>query len=886
MLILQLYDLRSRESPRARWTGWIGRKQIIEDSGPARGCGHPVAKKNSMALTPLMQQYLSVKQQHQDAIVLCRLGDFYEIFFDDAPLVADLLDLTLTARDGGDGKIPMCGVPYHAIQGYIARLVKAGKKVALYDQVEDPKTAKGLVKRAVTRVITPSTYVENEADAASPTLLGMFASGPQWGLALLEPTTGAFQFWNETEAALADALAHLAPREIVITKGAAGHPALAAYGSSQAGMSLTTLEDWQAAFDDSVECIQSFFGLDSLRALELDPETTVAIALVLRFLQQHMQVSLPHIGLPKRLHSGETMLLGPVVERSLEIFRPANPDIRGKALIDVLDTTVTPMGKRLLQHWLRNPLLSVAAIEDRHAGVAEFVNAPATLEAVRSALAPIRDLERLVARFSCRVANPKDSAALRDSLAQIPSVSRALETIQSPLLRQQREHLHADLGPLPDTLARALVEVPPVHLREGGIFAPGYHAELDRLQTIASDAKQWLAALQARESERTGIPSLRIGYNRVFGYYLEVSKAHLNKVPDRYTRKQTLANAERFVTPELKEYEEQILNAQDRSVALEQELFAELCELVLQYMRQIQALARACAHLDVLAGFAWVAVNQHYVRPEMSEAVELSIVGGRHPVVESLLGRSAFVENDVQLNRSDHQFLLLTAPNMSGKSVYLRQAALIVLLAQIGSFVPATRARIGIVDRIFTRIGASDNLALGESTFAVEMIETAQILNAATERSLLLLDEIGRGTSTSDGLSIARAIIEFLVDDEGPRPRTLFATHFHELTDLQRLLPGLVNYTFAVREWRDEVVFLYKVIDGASDQSYGIHVAKLAGLPRVVTERAEEILKDLEGSAELVRPAKKRSRRRTSKAQALVKEASAQLGLFGHARES
>ena len=839
-----------------------------------------------MAHTPLMQQYLSVKQQHQDAIVLCRLGDFYEIFFDDAPLVADLLDLTLTAREGGDGKVPMCGVPYHAVQGYIARLVKAGKKVALYDQVEDPKTAKGLVKRAVTRVITPSTYVENEADATSPTLLGMFARGRQWGLALLEPTTGAFQFWSETEAALADSLAHLAPREIVTTKGLAGHPVLAEYRSGQAGTTLTKLEDWQAAFDDSVECVQSFFGLDSLRALELDPENTIAIALVLRFLQQHMPVSLPHIGLPKRLHTGETMLLGPVVERSLEIFRPANLDIRGKALIDVLDATVTPMGRRLLRHWLKNPLLSVATIEARHAGVAEFVDAPAVLEAARGALAPVRDLERLVARFSCRVANPKDSAALRDSLAQMPDVSRALETVQSPLLRQQREHLQSDLGLLPDTLARALVKVPPVHLREGGVFAPGYHAELDRLQALASDAKQWLAALQARESERTGIPSLRIGYNRVFGYYLEVSKAHLNKVPDAYMRKQTLANAERFITPELKEYEDQILNAQDRSVALEQELFAELCALVLQYMTQIQALAQTCAQLDGLAGFAWVAVNQHYVRPEMSEAAELLIVGGRHPVVESLLGRSAFVENDVQLNRSDQQFLLLTAPNMSGKSVYLRQAALIVLLAQIGSFVPATRARVGIVDRIFTRIGASDNLALGESTFAVEMIETAQILNAATERSLLLLDEIGRGTSTSDGLSIARAIIEFLVDDDGPRPRTLFATHFHELTELHGRLPGLVNYTFAVREWQDEVVFLYKVIAGASDQSYGIHVAKLAGLPRAVTERAEEILKDLEGSPEIVRPAKKRARGSASKARPIVTEQSSQLGLFGQARES
>ena len=836
-----------------------------------------------MALTPLMQQYTAVKKQHQDAIVLFRLGDFYEIFLDDAPIAADLLDLTLTSRGGGGDKVPMCGVPYHAVHGYIVRLVKAGKKVALCEQVEDPKTAKGLVKRAVTRVITPSTYVENDAETATPTLLGMFATGEEWGLALLEPTTGRFQFWNEAERAITDTLGQIAPSEIVATKGLAQAAVLAAYSESGVQTAITTLEDWHGGYDTSVECIRAFFGLDSLRALELDTPTTIAVGLVLRFLQEHMQVALPHIGLPKRLHSGEVMLLGPVVERSLELFRPANPDGRGKTLLDVLNEAVTPMGGRLLQHWLRNPLLSVSAIEERHAGVEEFVTAPAMLEAVRAALSPVRDLERLAARFSCRVATPKDAAALRDSLSQLPGVIRALDPARSHLLSAQRTELRADLDPLQDTLQRALVEAPPVHLREGGVFAAGYHEELDRLQSLAADAKQWLAALQARESERTGISSLKIGYNRVFGYYLEVSNTSLGKVPDDYIRKQTLSNAERFITPELKEYEDQILYAQERSVALEQELFAALCERVLQYLPQIQTVARASGHVDVLAGFAWTALDRQFIRPDMTEEAELRIVGGRHPVVESMLGRKAFVDNDVLLNRADQQLFLLTAPNMSGKSVYLRQTALIVLLAQMGSFVPAKQARIGIVDRIFTRIGASDNLALGESTFAVEMIETAQILNAATSRSLLILDEIGRGTSTSDGLSIARSIIEFLVDMDGPRPRTLFATHFHELTDLQRLLPGIANYTFAVREWQEEVVFLYKVIAGASDQSYGIHVAKLAGLPPSVTERAEEILKDLEGGVELVRPVKPRAQ---AKARTVVKENIAQLGLFSGARDS
>lgn len=832
-----------------------------------------------MALTPLMQQYRSVKQQHQDAVVLFRLGDFYEIFFDDAPRVAEWLDLTLTARDGGDGKVPMCGVPHHAVHGYIARLVKLGKKVALCEQVEDPKTAKGLVKREVTRVVTPSTYVENETDPASPALLGLFARGKRWGLAVLEPTTGGFQFWNEDEAAVGDALDRLAPHEIVTTKTLAEHRAVARYCGARPQAAVTRLDDWRAGDEDSLTCIRDFYGLDSLRALELDPETTAAAALVLRFLQQHMRGALPHVGLPKRRRTGDVMQLGAVVERSLELFRPANPDLRGKTLLDVLDQTVTPMGGRLVQTWLRNPLLSVPAITERHAAVQELADAPDVLEAVRAGLSAVRDLERLAARFSCRVATPKDAAALRDSLARIPSAVETLAPVRSPLLGVQRAALATDLGALADGLRRALVEAPPAHLRDGGVIAAGYAPELDELLTLARDAKQWLAELQARESERTGIPSLKIGYNRVFGYYLEVSKTQMAKVPDRYVRKQTLANAERFVTPELKEYEDRILTAQERSVALEQELFAELCALVLRHVPQLQTVAQACAAVDVLACFAWVAADRGYVRPEMTEAAELAIVGGRHPVVEALLGPGAFVENDARLDRAARQFVLLTAPNMSGKSVYLRQAALIVLLAQAGAFVPATRARVGIVDRIFTRIGASDNLALGESTFAVEMIETAQILNAATDRSLLLLDEIGRGTSTADGLSIARAIIEFLVDPDGPRPRTLFATHFHELTDLAHRLPGIANATFAVREWRDEVVFLYKVIAGASDQSYGIHVAKLAGLPRRVTDRAEEILHDLEGSAELVRPARPRGA-------AAKGRPPDQLGLFGHAGEA
>lgn len=837
-----------------------------------------------MAFTPLMEQYLAAKRQHPDAVVFFRLGDFYEVFFDDAPPVAALLDLTLTARDGGDGKVPMCGVPYHAVQGYVARLVKAGKKVAICEQVEDPKTAKGLVKREVTRVVTPSTFIEGDADTGSPLLLGLSRVENQWGLALLEPNTGLFQFWEESDATLGEALERLTPSEIVTIKDLAASPVLAHYCETRSGVVVTCFDEWQGASHDSVRCIQAFFGLDTLRALELEPATTSAVALVLRFLQDHLQAALPHITFPKRQQIDTTMRLGPVVERSLELFRPANPEYRGKTLLDVLDETLTPMGGRLLRRWVSHPLLSLPAIVERHETVGELMNRGGILEDVRTALAPIRDLERLAARFSCQVATPKDAAALRDSLAWLPQLVQALQPIETPLFLAQRDQLAADLSAVRETLDRALVDVPPLHLREGRVFAPGYHAELDRLRSLASDAKQWLAALQAREITRTGISSLKIGYTRVFGYYLEVSNTHLAKVPLDYTRKQTLANAERFVTPELKEYEEQILHAEERAIALEQQLFNQLCALVLAHLRMIQAVANAIAHVDVLACLAWVALRQQYVRPEMTEETALQIIGGRHPVVETMFNRGQFVENDVCLNRTDQQLLLLTAPNMSGKSVYLRQTALIVLLAQIGSFVPAQRARIGIVDRIFTRIGASDNLALGESTFAVEMIEAAQILNYATSRSLLLLDEIGRGTSTSDGLSIARAIVEFLVDPEGARPRTLFATHFHELTELQRLLPGVKNCTFAVREWQGEVIFLYKLIPGAADQSYGVHVAKLAGLPRVVTERAQEILRDLEErGVGLIRPSK---RPRVSSVRTILSDNPAQLGLFRDVRDS
>ena len=824
-----------------------------------------------------MQQYVEVKRHHEDAIVLFRLGDFYEIFFDDAPIAAKLLDLTLTARSGGGQKVPMCGMPHHASKTYIERLLKAGRKVALCEQVEDPKEAKGLVKRQVTRVITPSTYVENESNASNPTLVGLFRKEDSWSMALLEPATGVFEFWKTSTKNIASELSSLAPDEVVTTAELAETTFLRGLQARHSAPALSVLPDWQCEQIESEDTIRKFFGLDTLRVLDLDPDTTIVLGLVLQFLRNNLKDVLPHVALPKKRELNQTMVLGPIVERSLEIFRSVNPDSDSLTLFDTVNKSKTPMGRRLLRAWLQKPLLSKEAISRRHAAVTELVETEGLLPRLRKALSSVKDMERLVARFSCGVANPKDASALRDSLLQVPSVRGCMERANSDLCIDMVQRLRADISDLTQVLERSIVGSPPMHLRDGGIFADGYDAALDRLRSLAADGKNLLAEIQAREIENTGIPSLKIGYNRVFGYYLEVSKVHADKVPNYFIRKQTLSNGERYVTEALKNLEQQIISAEEQAVSREKEMFAVLCEKVLCAVSGVQTLARACAVLDVLSSFATVAIERRYVCPRMTDTQEFVIKGGRHPVVETLVGQ-AFVDNDVTIDREERQLLLVTAPNMSGKSVYLRQCAHIAILAQAGSYVPAQEAHIGIVDRIFTRIGASDNLALGESTFAVEMIETAQILHGATERSLLLLDEIGRGTSSADGLSIARAIIEFLISQEGPRPRTLFATHFHELTELELFFFGVRNLTFAVREWKGEVVFLYKVVDGASDQSYGIHVARLAGLPRTVTARAEMILKDLDKSADQIRHAKEG---RKSGSARLDETDSPQLGLFG-----
>ncbi|MFQ5532576.1 MAG: DNA mismatch repair protein MutS [Candidatus Methylomirabilales bacterium] len=806
-----------------------------------------------MGYTAFMQQYLAVKNSlPKECLLLFRLGDFYELFFDDAVTASALLDLVLTSREGGQGRVAMCGIPFHAAPGYVQRLIRAGEKVAICEQVEDPKKARGLVRREVTRIITPSTFVEDESsDGKDCRYLVAVAYVPKrWGLACLEPTTGEFSVSECSQAdEVLSELVRISPTELLIPQGVREEGSLEPFIGDRRALSLTTYEDWRCEVGDNRERVLSNYQLGSLKGLGLGDHTAglAAIGMILQYLKEHRPGSETCLRMPKPHVPHEFLLIDPTSERSLELIPTGGTDKESPTLLAILDETVTPMGGRLLRQWLKRPLLSPVAIRTRLDAVETWVTEPEGRNTFRELLQPVRDLERLLSRISYGVATPRDMGVLRSSLAQTPFLKAHLQEYSDPLVREHETCIH-DLAELRQLLAAALTENPPPHLRDGGVIREGFHPPLDELRAMSRNAKNLIAALQAREIARTGIKSLKVGYNKVFGYFIEVSSANLGHVPADYIRKQTLSNAERFITPELKEYEDKILNAEEQSRALEQTLFEEIRQRVVQELDSIRDTAEAIANLDVLSTLALVAVRGRYTRPEIDEGTVIHIRNGRHPVVERVLGMGRFIENDCLLDHNRHQFLLITGPNMAGKSCYLRQTALIVILAQIGSFVPATGARIGIVDRLFTRIGASDNLARGESTFMVEMLEVANILHHATPRSLVLLDEVGRGTSTLDGVSIARAVAEYLTEEEGPRPRTMFATHYHELTDLGERITGIENLTIAVREGKGEVVFLHKIMPGATDKSYGIYVARLAGLPPEVVERAEEILDTLEVS--------------------------------------
>ena len=784
-----------------------------------------------------------------------RLGDFYEMFLDDAKKASQILDITLTSREGGNGnRIPMCGVPYHAVQGYINRLTREGLKVAICEQVENPKDSKGIVKREVIRIVTPGTNIEDELPSSREDnfIAGLYQDKDVIGLAYLELGTGSFRLTEigNHEDVLGE-LARINPSECIISEKMDRDSKLCQFLRKEQGSILNAHEEWTFSVDYAAKLLKDQFNLASLEGLGLEEYSAgvSAAGAIIHYLHDNLHRSLEHVKRPVPYTSSEYMILDRKTQRNLEIMEPISGEKGELTLYRILNKTITPLGSRLLRRWIKQPLIVPELINARHEAVAEILHQRTVLPALRESLKNIRDLEKLVGRLSCGLGSARELVALKESLQKIPAIKKQLTFFAAPLLATQQEQLH-ELGDLADFIGRAVVDDPPMSKKEGGMIRAEYDPALDELNQIARHGKEWLAELQQREIVRTGIKSLKVRFNKVFGYYIEVTKANLTQVPDYFIRRQTLVNAERFIIPELKEYEEKILGAQERACQLELEILETIRHRVLEYTKEIHEVADAIATVDVLATFAFLARHYTYTRPVIDDGPEIQITDGRHPVVERVLEEGRFVENDAVLNRRDQQFLIITGPNMAGKSTYLRQVALIVLMAQIGSFVPAASARIGVVDRIFTRIGASDNLARGESTFMVEMLETAHILNNASQRSLVILDEIGRGTSTYDGVSIAWAVCEFLSNASGSRPKTLFATHYHELTNLEGLVEGIKNYNVIVKEYKDQIVFVRKISPGGADRSYGIQVGKLAGLPEEVIDRAQRILSDLENGSE------------------------------------
>jgi DNA mismatch repair protein MutS len=799
-----------------------------------------------------MRQYLDAKQQHRDAILLFRMGDFYEMFYEDALVAARALELTLTSRskDANGGGIPMCGVPFHAVDGYIARLVKKGFRVAICDQIEDPRKAKGLVKREVVRVVSPGTLTDaNYLDAREPAFIMAIApQSTQLGVALIDLSTGEFTAAEYAGAdglqALIDELAVLRPREIVAPASENGNGLPHALGAL--GVPLTSIDGWAFDRESARRTLLTQLRVGGLEGFGLDshPAAVSAAGGLVHHLRGTQKVDLAHVRSISYRQRADALLVDPTTLKHLEIVEGSEGG-RDGSLLDELDRTITSMGSRLLRAWVLRPLVSLEPIRDRLDAVEELVFRTTDRGKFRDAIKAVQDLERLVARAALGTAGPRDLVGLKHSLAVVPRVHAVLGDLQAPLVRALLAALD-DLVDVRSLIETTLVDEPPALARDGGFTRDGVNRELDELRSISRGGKQVIAELEERERARTGINSLKVRYNRVFGYYIEISKSNLHAVPADYHRKQTIAGGERFITPALKEYEEKVLGADERILERELEIFEQLRAAVAAESPRIQATARALATLDVLAALAEDAALNNYIKPHVHDGEELIVVDGRHPVVERRTGAEPFVPNDITLNATTHQLVILTGPNMGGKSTYLRQTALLCVMAQAGSFVPAREAKLPLVDRIFARVGASDNIARGHSTFMVEMQETANILNCATSRSLVVLDEIGRGTATFDGLSIAWAVAEHLAANAKVRPKTLFATHYHELTDLADATPGVVNFHVSAREWKDDIIFLRKIVAGRSDRSYGIQVARLAGLPKTVIARAGEILAALE----------------------------------------
>ena len=805
--------------------------------------------------SPMMQHYLETKKQYKDCVLFYRLGDFYEMFFEDAEIVSRELELTLTGKDCGQEKrAPMSGIPYHAADSYIAKLIEKGYKVAICEQVEDPKQAKGIVKREVIRVVTPGTVIESNLleEKKNNYIMAIYKSGLYFGISVCDISTGEFLATQIVEhnnfARLLDEISRYSPAEIIV--------------SDMMFNSKTEIEkikerfetyiskESEESFDGEYELLSGMYNIiddknEKIKNLSDKKLAIYAINALLKYLEDTQKTSLDHINTIKIYNTTRYMALDINARRNLEITEKMRDKSKKGTLLWVLDKTSTSMGGRLLRRWLNDPLIDRKEINDRLDAVEELKDSIILRGDVVEALKKVYDIERLAGKISYGNANGRDMISLKNSVKQLPEIKKVLSTTGAGLLKEIYENIDT-LDDIYEIIEKSIVDEPPIGVKDGGIIKIGYDPEIDKLKLATTEGKKWILELEAKEREQTGIKGLKVGFNKVFGYFIEVTKSNLSMVPDRYIRKQTLTNCERYITEELKNLENQILGAEERVVTLEYNAFCEIRSSIEKQIQRIQKTATLVSTLDVLVSFATVAEDMNYVKPEVDNGGVIDIKEGRHPVIEKMISNSNFVPNDTYLDEEGNRLAIITGPNMAGKSTYMRQVALITLMAQVGSFVPASYAKIGVVDKIFTRVGASDDLSMGQSTFMVEMMEVATILKEATENSLVILDEIGRGTSTYDGLSIAWAVAEFIADKEKCGAKTLFATHYHELTELENKVEGVKNYSIAVKEKGEDIIFLRKIVDGGTDESYGVHVARLAGVPQVVTKKANEILQSLE----------------------------------------
>ena len=806
--------------------------------------------------SPMMQRYLETKKEYEDCILFYRLGDFYEMFFDDAITASRELELTLTGKDcGQEERAPMCGIPHHAAEIYVSRLIAKGYKVAICEQLEDPKKTKGIVKRGVIRVVTPGTLVDSNMleERKNNYIMSIFKTGIYFGISVCDISTGEFYSAEIKEQnnfpTLLDEIARYTPSELVVNSMMANcEEEMAKIKERFENVYITKFND--KFFKTELNNIDLRFNIidNDGKKLENIKEKTLIIASInalVEYIEETQKTSLDHINKITIYNLSKYMALDINARRNLELTEKMRDKSKKGTLLWVLDKTSTSMGGRLLRRWLNDPLIDVKEINKRLNAVKELKDDLILRGEIIENLKKVYDIERLAGKMAYGNANARDMVTLKNSLMKLPEVKQILTNCKSELLKELYENLD-ELQDIYQLIETSIVDDPPMTIKDGGIIKLGYDEEIDKLKTAQTEGKNWLIALEAEEKEKTGIKNLKIGFNKVFGYFIEVTKSNLDQVPERYIRKQTLTNAERYITEELKNLENQILGAEEKVVNLEYDAFVQIRELIAKNVVRLQKTSEVVSSLDVISSFAQVAEDMNYCMPEVNSEGKIDIKGGRHPVIEKILGAGSFVENDTYLDKEENRLAIITGPNMAGKSTYMRQVALITLMAQVGSFVPATSAKIGVVDKIFTRVGASDDLSMGQSTFMVEMMEVANILNEATSNSLVILDEIGRGTSTYDGLSIAWAVAEYIADKEKCGAKTLFATHYHELTELENKLEGIKNYSIAVKEKGENIIFLRKIVQGGTDESYGIHVARLAGVPKIVTKKANEILRSLE----------------------------------------